>query len=182
MTNLHDAKQAILLQVKDYCEQAEILFGVKINPAVKFDLKGTTAGQAVFKKGEYYLRFNLGALQVEGGWDHLYNDTVPHEVAHLVQRLHPDWPKSRKANPSHGIYWRRVMKAFQVEANRCHSLPLPKARQQRKWAYTCACMTHEVSTTLHNKMVKGQIRICELCKAQVTYKGIRQTSRIRQTI
>ena len=168
----HEAISAIKTQVEEYCKQAEHLFGVKLNPTIKFDLRGQTAGTAQTKRdGSQILRFNLTAINVEGGWQHLHDDTVPHEVAHLVQYNNSDWPKDRRANPPHGYYWKHVMSRFGVKADRCHSLPLPKARQQRKWKYACNCTTHEVSTTLHNKMRKGQSRICRSCRVRISYVG-----------
>lgn len=168
--NIEEAKAAILYQVKHYCERAENLYGIQLKPVVRFDLKGTTAGIA--NAGENLLRFNLGALEIEGGWEHLYNHTVGHEVAHLVQRNHPLWPKDRKSNPSHGVYWKTVMRDFGIPANRCHSLPLPKSRQQRKWKYSCQCRTHKISTTKHNRMRKNSNRyFCKSCKRGIKFMG-----------
>lgn len=183
MVNIHDAQNAIRLQVKHYCEMAESLYGVVLNPEIRFDLKGRTAGTAQTKvNGQQILRFNLAALYVEGGWDHLYNDTVPHEVAHLVQYNNLDWPKSRKANPPHGRYWKGVMNQFGVKADRCHSLPLPKARQQRKWKYACSCKTWELSTTRHNKIRRGTSYSCPTCKTRLTYGAARASNGMRQAL
>lgn len=162
-----DAKNQILAQVKVYTELAEKLYGIKINPTVCFKLKGRVTGKAWTTKNK--LQFNLTALEVEGGWNHLLNNTVPHEVAHLVQYTMPSWPKDRKQNPPHGQYWKKVMRDFGVKANRCHSLAMPKTRSQSQYTYSCRCRTHEVSTTIHNRILKGRTYSCASCK--VTLKA-----------
>ena len=173
MANIHDAKIALSLQVKEYVQQAEYLFGVELNPIVRYDLKGTTAGTACTERdGTQILRFNLTGLHIDGVFDHLHDHTVPHEVAHLVQYNNTDWPTNRKANPPHGRYWQHVMRKFGVPADRCHSLPLPKAREQRKWAYRCNCRTHNISTTKHNRMQKDpNSYICRVCKGPIRFGG-----------
>lgn len=156
----YEAKQAIREQVDFYVRKAEQEFGIRIaRPEIDFSLKGRTAGTArasVTPK----LRFNLTALQVEGGWSHLINNTVPHEVAHLVQYLHPSWPKDRRSNTPHGAYWRLVMSKFGVKADRCHSLPLPKARQTKTAVAYCACGQIEL----------GVIRARKIAMKKASYK------------
>jgi SprT protein len=154
-------------QVHKFYDKANEVYGLSLAyPLIDFSLKGTTAGQAI--AGRNTIRLNLTAIQAEGGWDHLYNHTVPHEVAHIFQRLNPDWPKGRKANKSHGVYWQRVMRVFGVEAKRCHSLDLPKSRVQAKWDYSCGCQTWELSTTRHNKIRRGRTYHCRKCKKDLT--------------
>lgn len=161
------ARQEIRDEVNRFLNIAALKLGVNIEGVtVDFNLTGRTMGTAqagAVKK----LRFNLTALQVEGGWDHLFNHTVGHEVAHLVQYLNPAWPKDRRANPPHGAYWKTVMRAFGLKAQRCHSVALPKARVQRKWAYTCGCGPHNVSTTLHKRMLRGGRYRCGKCKSEI---------------
>lgn len=161
-------EQQIIDQVKRYCDKANELYGIHLDPIIKFNLKGTTAGTA--NPATNTLRFNMTALKVAGGWEHLLNETVPHEVAHLVQYSNCNWPKNRRSNPPHGVYWKKVMMSFGVEPERCHSLDLPKARVQKKWNYTCRCRSHQLSTRLHNQIRKGQQkRYCRTCKNEVRF-------------
>lgn len=162
-----EAKNQILAQVKVYTERAERLYGIKINPTVCFKLKGRVTGKA--HTGKNKLQFNLTALEVEGGWNHLLNNTVPHEVAHLVQYTMPSWPKDRKNNPPHGQYWKKVMRDFGVKADRCHSLAMPKTRNQVRYPYHCGCRTHAISSTIHNRIQKGRKYQCLSCKVWLTF-------------
>lgn len=51
---------------------------------VLFDLGGKAAGQLVYckKRSSYKIRINRGLLQMDP--DHVINQTIPHEVSHLV--------------------------------------------------------------------------------------------------
>jgi len=162
-----DAKNQILTRVKIYLQKAEEIHGVRLNPTIRFDLKGTTMGTANSHTNE--LRFNLTALQVEGGWDHLFDHTVPHEVAHLVQYNHPTYPRDRKRNPPHGQYWKRIMRDFEVKAQRCHSVALPKARTTSRVTYHCSCRSHDITMAMHNKIQKGSSRRYLRCKTTIKF-------------
>lgn len=136
-------------------------------PTVDFDLTGRSAGQAQY----YYntparnrISYNFQLLHQNG--PSFLARTVPHEVAHIVAILL--WGRAARG---HGQHWRNVMAAFDIPAaTRCHSYDtqhVPR-RTQRRHPYHCACQTHNVSTTLQNKMLHGQTRICANCRATLT--------------
>lgn len=160
-----EAQNQILARVQVYLAKAKELYGVTLNPTVCFKLKGTTMGKA-FTTGNK-LQFNLTALEVEGGWDHLIDHTVGHEVAHLVQYSHPSFPKDRRSNPPHGRYWQKVMWDFGIRPERCHSFKMPSARTTVKITFRCRCREHEVSTTIANRIAKGRTYSCKACKSQI---------------
>jgi predicted SprT family Zn-dependent metalloprotease len=63
------------------------------------------------------------------------------------------------------------MRDFGIRAERCHSLPLPKARvsSQPKYTYHCACRTFDISSLIHGKMQRGQVRRCVKCRVSLTF-------------
>ena len=169
-TTRQEAISELTIQTETYLDLAENIYCQNFPVSIRFDLKGTTAGQACYRSTGDYVRYNLTALDVEGGWDHLYNSTVPHEVAHIVQRRQYYFPQNRKQNPAHGKYWKQVMAEFGIpNPSRCHSLDLPSARKpQKRHNYSCPCgKDFPLSTTLHNKMNRGQVRMCRSCKGNI---------------
>lgn len=128
-------------------------------PDIRFDLRGTAAGQARWGTGERpVLRFNLAMARAETA--RFLAQTVPHEVAHLVTAA--CWGRTRP----HGIEWQSVMQFFGAPADRCHSYRVPDAthRRQRRWTYTCGCQSHALSTTRHNRAQAGHVSYhCRRC-------------------
>lgn len=132
------------------------------DPIVRFDLRGQTAGQALWRRGEHpMLRYNLDIAQQHQS-DFL-SRTVAHEVAHLITvachgRTRP-----------HGPEWRAVMAFLGIpNASRCHDYRLDESavKRQRRWAYICDCSSHELSTTRHRRLQSGTTRYhCRRCHA-----------------
>jgi len=86
-----------------------------------------------------------------------HNETIPHEVAHLFQNVL--YPK----DSTHGIGWQKLMRLVGLSPKRCHNYDITVAVVTFK--YICACRKHEVSKVIHNKMVRGQRRICCKCRS-----------------
>lgn len=130
------------------------------SPQIRFDLRGQTAGQALWNgRGSTTLRFNLAFARAHG--EAYIRETVTHEVAHLVTMA-----RHGRVRP-HGPEWREVMRYLGVaEPRRCHDYHLPEAeaRRQRLWPYVCACRRHELSTTRHNRVQRRAARYhCRHC-------------------
>lgn len=144
-----------------HLKRAEALFGLKHCPVpVSFDLIGRAAGMYRVRRSERLIRYNpyIFARYFEHG----LQTTVPHEVAHYVtDRLHG----LANIRP-HGPQWRAVMQALGVEPRasaRFDLNGLPQ-RRQRRFAYRCACTTHQLSACRHNKITGGRARYhCRAC-------------------
>lgn len=98
--------QTQMQQIKDKCLEvmrvAELKYGLDLSKVtIRFDLKGRAAGQAGRVGNQYYMRFNHDMLGREA-FDHVLNNTVPHEIAHIVCFMNP----SLGSNHNHG--WARV--------------------------------------------------------------------------
>jgi len=108
-----ELQKECLVKVRFYVDLANQKLDLCLKyPQVKFSLRGTTAGKADIGANE--LLFSPTLLRENP--DHFIQQTVGHEVAHLISHLKWGWD----IDP-HGIEWKRVMWAFDLPALRCHS-------------------------------------------------------------
>jgi SprT protein len=143
-------------------------------PPVKYDLKGGGAGEACYNsnKSADYAYIRLNPVIYADHEDDFIERTVPHEMAHLLAFF---YYKSRNYRITpHGKEWQNVMRILGVkDVTRCHSYSVrPEERKrQSKYAYKCSCTTFEISTTRHNKMLKGKTYHCIKCHQPIVYSG-----------
>ena len=166
-------KQAIIARVNELTRIASIK-GLRYHEktAHDFTLRGRCAGQyAVTYRGvttiypKSALRWNLEIAK--NNLQEYLNTTVPHELAHAIQRYH--YPHSTP----HGKEWKRCCVALVGhELSRCHTFAFTPARNTNRYAYTCKCMAHSVSSVIHNRIMRGMQYRCKICK---TYISIQPT-------
>ena len=106
-------------QIIDKCKlvfaQATALYGVDMSHVgVHFDLKGRAAGTATQHGKRHYIRFNHDML-TRDAFDHMLNDTVPHEIAHILCFMDP------RLGSGHNNGWRRVCITLGGKPDRCHT-------------------------------------------------------------
>lgn len=126
------------------------------NVLVDFSLRGQCAGMAV-KEGEIYtIRINIDAYALDA--DNMMNDTIPHEVAHLVMfQLQQHMPAHRK-EPAHGPRWKRICKALGGSGERTHTLALEPSRKIRKFLYELESGREVVLTSVrHNRLRRRKL-------------------------
>ena len=148
---------AVNERVDNLIDMGNAHFGTDCNvPHVRFDKRGTCGGTANYSKME--LNFNAG-LMVDN-WDEYMNQIIPHEVAHIIKTHIYGYGKGR--NSAHGANWKRVMRAFGVEPDRCHNMDVSKVKQYKaplkKYIYVCQCGCDKeviLSAVRHNRMVRG---------------------------
>jgi SprT protein len=151
-----DLADAIRHSVARYLDRAEPLFrerGIEVpDPELRFDLRGTAAGQCRWIPGRRpELRFNLALARLNRV--PFVAQTVPHEVAHLVTTA------CHGRTRPHGPEWRSVMAHFGLpDAPTRHAFEIPagSARRQQRWTYRCDCRRHELSTTRHKRVESGR--------------------------
>jgi SprT protein len=125
-------------------------------PVVVFDLKGAVAGQAWL--GQNKVRLNLALLNNPAYTEDMLNQTVPHEVAHLV--TYRIWPTAK----AHGRQWAYIMNLLGKPAKRCHQYEVEPARKHaRPHAYQCNCRVHMVTNVLHTRIQSGKQYKCRYC-------------------
>ena len=115
------------IQAKLEEADAKFLTTLGTNTTIRFDLTGRSAGQAYRKGNVLGLRFNVEAIGMD--WDGMFNDTIPHEVAHLVTFQKPRLGR----NHDHG--WRRVAVALGSTGDTRHALKLTPGRIVTKFRY-----------------------------------------------
>jgi predicted SprT family Zn-dependent metalloprotease len=115
-----DRFEAMRTRTKEVLEKAQLMYGVKIDPTVTFNLRGRVAGWAGCKycmftqQKKYTLRFNSEIIQGDH-FDDMMQNTVAHEVAHLVCYARPDLGRKHDAG------WQRVCVALGGDGKRTHS-------------------------------------------------------------
>ncbi len=140
---------------------------------IRFDLRGRSAGMFKVDGERCWIRFNPWIFSKY--YAENLGETVPHEVAHYV--VHEIWgagTRRRRIRP-HGEEWRAVMAAFGVQGEVTFDLDLEGIPQRRQAThpYRCDCRIHQVSTTRHNRVLRGVGRYqCRRCDGELVYLGL----------
>lgn len=159
--------------IATYVQKANEQLGARMPmPTCSFDLRGKTAGKAwTARKGEgaagqAVLHVQLNSVLFQENVQGFLQDTIPHEVAHLVtRRLYG------RAVASHGPEWQRVMRTLGVSPERTHSYDVSNsAVASRLYRFSCACRTFELTPRKLRSALQG-LRACRQCKTPLTYAG-----------
>lgn len=171
-----EKQQEVRLEALRYIQMAENLLERRFETIpVLFDLKGRTAGMFKAHGRRRWIRYNPWIFARY--FPENMAETVPHEVAHYI--VHEVWgsgagSRGKRSPKPHGVEWRTVMSAFGVEGQVTFDLDLEgiPQRRQKTHPYRCDCRIHEVSTTRHNRILRGVGRYqCRVCDAQLQYCG-----------
>ena len=147
---LAERKQQITDKVEELIKVARKLYGsdaVPTNLKIYFDLRGRTAGQACYEDDRYWMRFNVDMMQTDA-WDHLINNTVPHELAHIVC-MWKVWDRA------HGRKWREVCRGLGGDGERCHNQKFKYAKGHTYIYTTSTGHTINISQIRHKKIQRG---------------------------
>jgi SprT protein len=160
-----DPQSQVIAKSWQLLSQAESAFDLPpCRPEIRFDLTGKSAGMVIFGPGSRcVIRYNAPLLLRYG--QRFIDETVPHEVAHIVARRR----FGQRIKP-HGSEWRQIMAFFQVPAHRCHSFDTTHStrRRMRYYEYRCACRKHRLSAIRHNRMNSGERTYqCRFCGNQL---------------
>lgn len=117
---LNERMEQIQNRIKQVMKAAEERYGVDFSEVqVRFDLRGRCAGIAgyqgtMFGERNYFLRFNCDMIKTDA-FKHLIDDTVPHEIAHIVCYMRPELGRKHDAG------WKKVCRALGGGGERCHN-------------------------------------------------------------
>ena len=163
---MRERYQAMQDQVARVLAQADKLYGVKISPTVSFNLRGRVAGWAgctlcrvTRTASNFRLRFNCELIEGKH-FDDIVNNTVPHEVAHLVCYARPD------LGSKHDAGWQRVCLALGGDGKRCHTYEVSPRGGGFTYRATCGTVI-TVSRQIHNKIQMGQGRVLKKTRGRV---------------
>lgn len=118
--------------------------------SVDFELRGRTVGKAMRKGDALKVRLNRTAL--EQNWADMRDETIPHEIAHLICFARP------KLGRGHDDGWRSVCLALGAKGGRCYSndtYQLPKARRTWRYSYRLESGTEVSLSDRHHKQVRA---------------------------
>lgn len=167
-------KEQVIQKIQECLNIAEKFYGCSFKfPIVEFFNKGTTSG--TWNHAEYTMRFNLTLLNENG--IAFINRTVPHEVAHLIDRCVNGYEYTNTGRViRHGTGWKKAMYVLGVEPKRTHSYDTTNSKQrvhERKHTYKCTCKEHFVTTRKHNAMRKKGVANfkCSKCNHPIFYVG-----------
>ena len=157
-------QNAVITQTHVLIELANKQLNLRLKPIkVFFDIHGSAWGYYVRKRSNRFIRYNPWLFDkyfTEG-----MTDTVPHEVAHYIVDM-----RYRKRCQPHGAEWRDIMQLFgiaQPRATSRHNLDGVPVRRQQRFHYICACQSHEISTTRHRRILRGQQYLCARCREAI---------------
>lgn len=138
---------------------AERLYGVKLSPTISYNLRGRVAGWAGCRRcritgtaGQFTLRFNREMIAGKH-FEDIRDETVPHEVAHLVCYARPELGRN------HDGGWRRVCLALGGNGKTRHSYDVNYAGGN--FVYLSERGTPvTVSRHRHTKIQNGTVYMC----------------------
>jgi predicted SprT family Zn-dependent metalloprotease len=112
----------------------------------------SAAGRAESRKARILLN---GRLRAHG--DAEIDRTLRHELAHLLAQARAG--RSRIA--PHGVEWRRACADLGIAGEaRCHNLPFPIRRQQRRYLYACPHCRRDFARTRPLRRASACLACC----------------------
>ena len=142
-----------LKAVEDKIEQVKALVQTRYNMdlstlRVRYDLKGRTAGWAI---GGNTIRLNTTAIYGdEAHFKDMVEDTVPHEIAHIVCHRNPSLGRKHDAG------WISVCRALGGTGKRTHDMTTIEFAHGRTYIYTSTGgKEYAVSERRHRRVQQG---------------------------
>lgn len=136
---------------------------------VLFDLKGRSAGQLVYSEETRTFKIRINRILLEKDPFHVIQQTVPHEVAHLVVYQ----VYGAKISP-HGKEWQSVMSdVFGLRPDRCHRIDTASA-SPKPYVYYCRCTKlFRLSKRMHTQLTtKRKTYKCKRCSAALVLSHV----------
>jgi predicted SprT family Zn-dependent metalloprotease len=186
-----EAKRQIVEYTKKYIDLGNSLYNIdRPIPSIKYRQIGSAIGTANQRDWKTTYQVNTLAEHPQE-----IEPTVAHEVAHLIaDYISPDKGKiviNKKGRRQfhrvgHGPLWKRVMKSFGHQPERCHSLDIGfNTKNTNVFVYECACpgddKIHTIGAKRHNRSEIFIIRKgvsgyrCRKCKHYLTFTGVNTT-------
>lgn len=121
--------------------------------AIRNDIRGKHAGQArwrtQFGESSYSLRFNPEAIN--NYFQEMINDTIPHEVAHIVCFIRPELGKNHDAG------WKRVCRMLGGDDSRTHTMNLSAGKQKTEYDYLVGGEIVKLGPKRHARLQRGEM-------------------------
>ena len=148
-------------QIRKRCNEVianiQQIYGIDCSDVqIRFDVHGRVAGYAGWKRSgfggpiTYFVRFNIDMIG-NNSFNHIINDTVPHEFAHIACY------KRSELGRNHDQGWKRVCLALGGTATRCHSEEVVYAKGRTFQYETTSGVITTVSEKIHRKIQMGSV-------------------------
>ncbi len=144
--------------------------GYPIDFKVEFLYRGTKGGH--YRHSTKTIAINIGlACLSEANKKHILEDTCAHECCHAAQRQHfaPIYTNKTIKHHDHNFY-RLGRIIFNKDFSRCHNMETEGVARKhaRPYVYACKCKEHQITKTIHNKILTGKSYICKDCKSRIS--------------
>lgn len=168
MSNIVELKKACLAEIERAYQIVEAKYGQSIpRVPVTFSSKMTkTGGYASYSRNRATgtltpksIKLSLPLLRLNG--ETFVMDTPAHEAMHIATFALFDYA-------GHGSKWKNLMRLVGRSTDRCHQMETVK---KRGVAATCSCKTHEITKIRANRMRKGAVYTCTLCRTPLKLGG-----------
>lgn len=128
-------------------QKANELYNLNIKLDVKVKVRGSRiAGVAERKYGTYRIRLN--PLFCQQHPEDMLNDTIPHEVAHIVCF-------ALNCDDGHGKKWKEIAKSLGCSGERTHSLKIVDPNKTCYFAVFSNGEKIDIGATRYNRVMKG---------------------------
>ncbi len=119
-----------------------------LDTKVSFFPKGRCAGQARMRGGKYEVRFNV--FNIENDWEEMVNETIPHEIAHIVCFERPS------LGSNHDAGWRHTCRLLGGDASRTHNMQVALTKRVERKRFDYRDMNGFVHTVgpKHHKLIQ----------------------------
>lgn len=161
-------RQQILDKIEESFKRAENYYGRSFSRPknVIFKRSGTKGGHCNYSKSELMFQLDFAEAYPE---DYL-KETVPHEVAHWIDRELYGYTRHNGRRVMHGRTWKNIMiRCYGLSPERCHEydVSVTKTKSQTRYSYKCGCRKHSISQTVHNRILTGRNYRCSLCRQTI---------------
>jgi SprT protein len=141
--------EQVRVRVRELVSKANALYFITLpHINIRFDLRGRSAGQAIHGRDGYSIRFNVDML-ANNSWNHILEETVPHELAHIVCFFDP------RLGRDHNIGWQRVCRQLGGTGKRCHSEEITYAKGKTYYYTTTSERVVALSSIRHKRVQDG---------------------------
>jgi predicted SprT family Zn-dependent metalloprotease len=143
-------KQAFITAVNAKMAEANARYNTNIVPIITFYSRGKALGMAGQRGQFFILKFNIEAC--DRYWDEQVNDTIPHEIAHLICF-------ATGLGKNHNYGWKRVCASLGGKPERtCREVKLTPARRTRRFEYVLQSGRVWMATSMkHLKVQNGAV-------------------------
>jgi SprT protein len=164
-----EQQQQVVQRVAELLRQCQLHFNKTFRSIeIRFDLRGRTSGMYVVKSRQQYIRFNPFIFSKY--FEDSLASTVTHEVAHYVADVLFGFKNIRP----HGKEWQAIMYKLGAEPKVTGDYDLSgiPVKRQHRFTYACDCMTHQLTTTRHNRITQEKARyFCRKCHGTLKHQS-----------